>query len=362
MHERGDVLMPGPGCRINVDQSMRVAKGDFDYIDELDYGEFGAGMCAEGHPIRYGHEFRSRSTGESVILGGDCQWKVYLFRQWENIHAEEITKELIKIGKVFWTIQKDHYWDEIKEIMRRENVTMDFSTIPQVSQQQQYRLTLRDFLGKAIAQRTARENAEKARRERERKESSRTSLALSDKDVAELNSITCPSTSSCDDETVRKSLVDAYVKYGRWSEGQRILSKNLVVKCKDEQYVNLCNCNCAGKDVEIQQSLILNRRRGNWSVDQRGLVKKIIERNKPRERAGDFEIKKEFLLAMMRMIAKSATNDREKQFLLDVHDMIDDGISPSDRQRGWLVGIIDTFQAKTGGALAFDTHEFIKSL
>jgi hypothetical protein len=362
--------MPGNQSRINVEQSTRVAKGDFDYIDRIDYGEFGEGRCAEGHPIRYGYEFRSRSTGESVILGGDCQWKVYLFRAWENLQAEQITSELIKIGKLFWNIEKDRYWNDIREIMRRTNVRMDFSVIPSPGEQRAYRLQLRDLLGKAISQRKAREKAEKERRKRERTHSSRKEeesrlrqrQALSDEDVANLNATACPLTSSCDDETVRKSLLDSYIKYGHWTDSQRGLARNLAEKCKDDDYIGLCTCSCSRSDEAPRKNLILQRRKSSWNDDERSLAKKIIERNTPIEMEEDFDLKKEILLSMMRSIASMSPREGEKNFLIDIHDLIDDGTPLKPRQMGWLIGIIDDFQRRTGGAITFDTHEFIKKL
>lgn len=362
--------MPSGG-RINVDESMRVAKGDFDFIDEIDYGEFGAGMCAEGHPIRYGHEFRSPSTGESVILGGECQWKVYLFRMWNNLQAEDITPELIKIGKLFWKIQKDNYWDDVKDLIRQSGVALDLSTIPRPASQEPYRLRLRDFLSKAIARRKARAKAEAARRERERAEKMRAQRRAEEMrlrkregmptEVSLLNTIRCPMTTSCDDEKVRKSLVESYIQYGRWTEAQKGLASNLVKKCNDIDYVNICECTCSPRDEQIKRSLIIARRKGDWSAEQKKAAKQMVERSKPRAQEEDFESKKELILAVIRIISNSSANEKERHFLINMHDLIDDDALLSPNQAGWLVGILDTFNNRTK-ALTFDTHAFVNSI
>jgi hypothetical protein len=110
--------------KIHVEESLRVAKGDFDFIEKVDYLEFGAGTCAEGHPIRYGYIFESASDGEQVVLGGTCQWKVYLFRQWSNLKAEQITKKLEDIGRLLWTIDSNALWQEVNEVMARDGADL----------------------------------------------------------------------------------------------------------------------------------------------------------------------------------------------------------------------------------------------
>jgi hypothetical protein len=155
-------------ARIQVNASMDVAHDpDFEFSHVEDHDEFGAGQCAEGHPIRYGYIFVNGKTGDEVELGGECQWKVFLFRKWKNLQPQDISPILIKIGEKFWHIEKDGYHVEIAEILKQAKMSIDFDVLPIQEEQERYLKLIKELLSQAIAIRKAREKELAKQREKD---------------------------------------------------------------------------------------------------------------------------------------------------------------------------------------------------
>jgi len=217
-----------PNKKIRVDASIEVAHDpNFEFSHEEDHGEFGAGQCAERHPIRYGYIFVNSITGDQVELGGDCQWKVYLFRKWQNLEPQEITPMLIKIGEKFWNIDKDGYWIEIKEILAKSNMTIDFDKLPAKEEQERYLKFVRELLASAIALRQTREKEATKRRVEQAK-----LKYLKDPDFIALKNASF--TDSFNNET-KHSLLNWFERKRDWTPKQRSLVNLLIERTKKPQ-------------------------------------------------------------------------------------------------------------------------------
>lgn len=211
------------GKHIRVDASMAVAHDpdyEFTYID--DHEEFGAGQCAEGHPIRYGYVFEN-SSGDKVELGGECQWKVYLFRKWQNLQPQQITPTLLKIGEKFWNFDKDGLWTEAEELLKQQNMKVDFDTLPLPEDQERYLKFIRDLLSESIKLRKARA------KEAEKQRALDAKLAyLKDPTYLALKNRT-PFNDE-DTERLRSSLLSWYERKASWTSKQEDLVKKLILR------------------------------------------------------------------------------------------------------------------------------------
>lgn len=266
-------------AKIRVNASMEVAHDpDFDFSHEVDHDEFGAGHCAEGHPIRYGYVFVNAITGEEVELGGDCQWKVFLFRKWENLQPQEITPTLIKIGEKFWNIEKDGYQVEIDEILKKAQMSIDFDKLPIREEQERYLMLIKDLLSQAIAIRKAREKELAKQREKEAR-----MAYLQDPDFQALKN--SPKFNNEYDEKAKQSVLNWFVQKGFWTESQR---KNLVLKLIEKSK----NQPTRDNDMEIALEIVKileGYESGNAKNFLGDLLKyKTIQRNVLSEKQGNW--------------------------------------------------------------------------
>lgn len=100
MVKRKDVLMGF---------SVEDVAENWKFVDVVDYGEFGAGSCHIGHPIRYGHIVENPKTGEQHVYGSQCICKFWIFQQFKDIDPSKF-KELykqyhklfVKLGKLIY--------------------------------------------------------------------------------------------------------------------------------------------------------------------------------------------------------------------------------------------------------------------
>lgn len=94
--------------RINIETSMKIANQGFKYLGSEDLGEFGAGICCEGHLIRYAHTLKTED-GEEYIFGSLCIYKPYVLKTWMDLVpiSDLQDSQLIRAGKWLWIIERD---------------------------------------------------------------------------------------------------------------------------------------------------------------------------------------------------------------------------------------------------------------
>lgn len=114
--------------KINIEASIHLATQDFKIIGDVDYLEFGAGMCCEGHSIRYGIEVEDEN-GEIYVFGSQCIAKPFILKHW-NLKPEMLDNEdVIRAGKYLWVIKRDDLLAHTGNIPTPEDVNFDFKLL-----------------------------------------------------------------------------------------------------------------------------------------------------------------------------------------------------------------------------------------
>ena len=219
---------------VNVSWSIYAAKHDYELVRVEDYGEK-IGLCFEGHDIRYGWVFKNEE-GEEIVLGGVCQWKVFLFKQWKNLKEDEIDQGLLDIGVTLWKIKRDGLWEEVEQYIRINNPGIDLSVIPKKEKRELFNKVLSNIYYKLFQAREKRLKEEKLLKKKKISEDYLKKLLIDDRDFVELSQAKFVNPH---DEDIRKSLVNyfrtsvlTYKKQKGWSENQRNLARVLLARNK----------------------------------------------------------------------------------------------------------------------------------
>jgi len=114
--------------RINIDTSLYLATTDFKIVGDVDYGEFGAGRCTEGHPIRYGIEVEDGE--ENVyVYGNTCIYKPFVLKHW-NLKPKMLEDENVaKAGRNLYIIARDELADYVNEVPHPKDFDYNFGQL-----------------------------------------------------------------------------------------------------------------------------------------------------------------------------------------------------------------------------------------
>ena len=114
--------------RINIDTSLYLATKDFKIVGEVDYEEFGAGRCTEGHPIRYGIEVDD-GEGQIFIFGNTCIYKPFVLKHWELNESKLENPNVAKAGRNLYIIARDNLADYVNDIPHPKDLNWNFELL-----------------------------------------------------------------------------------------------------------------------------------------------------------------------------------------------------------------------------------------
>jgi len=292
---------------LNVAASLYAARHGYELVDEIEF-EKRVLACAEGHVIKKGYVFAGEG-GKKIILGGTCQWKVFLFKQWENITYEQITDALEDIGKMFWTAQRDGLWGDIHAIVKADNIDMDFTRVPPPEKQEWFKATLGSIIKRIVARNKAEAKRKALEAEKEKKMAC---TQIVDKDYLMLKSAALTGDARLDSD--RTDLLRKFERFRNWSEQQRKYAMVMIRKS------GMVNVSSARDNVSKEYSTLINLVRG-INKESFGFVKEFTDT----------------------MLSKKLLN-------------------LSVKQRKIVIDIITEYIAKRGISLGFDHAKVIVSL
>jgi len=119
---------------INIDASLMLASQDFKYVGEVEYEQFGGGMCVEGHPIKYGIELADENNN-IYVFGSTCVYKPYVLKQWKLDKEMLDNPNVIRAGRNLWIIARDGLSDYISEIPHPKDYEWDFVKLNEILKQ-----------------------------------------------------------------------------------------------------------------------------------------------------------------------------------------------------------------------------------
>lgn len=113
---------------ISVENSLFLSTRDFEIIGEVEYDQFGGGMCCEGHPIKYGIELQD-TDGDIYVFGNTCIYKPFVFKHWNPVVGDLENPDLMKAGRNLWIIARDNLKDYITEIPHPRDLNWDYAKL-----------------------------------------------------------------------------------------------------------------------------------------------------------------------------------------------------------------------------------------
>lgn len=114
--------------RINIETSILLSTQKFKIIGEVEYEKFGAGLCVEGHPIKYGIEVEDEG-GNIYVFGSQCIAKPFILKHW-NLKPEMLdSPDVMQAGRYLWVIARDGLENFITGIPHPKDLDWNFKKL-----------------------------------------------------------------------------------------------------------------------------------------------------------------------------------------------------------------------------------------
>ncbi len=113
---------------VNIEVSILLSTQEFKIVGDVEYDSFGDGVCAEGHPIKYGIEIEDEHKN-IYVFGNQCIAKPFILKQWKLKLKMLDNPDVMKAGRYLWVIARDGLEDYIDDIPHPKNLNWDFKEL-----------------------------------------------------------------------------------------------------------------------------------------------------------------------------------------------------------------------------------------
>jgi hypothetical protein len=114
--------------KINIETSILLSTQEFKIVGEVEYTNFGDGICVEGHPIKYGIEVEDEQ-GNIYVFGSQCIAKPFILKHW-NLKLEMLDDpDVMRAGRYLWVIARDGLEDFVDNVPHPEDLDWNFKEL-----------------------------------------------------------------------------------------------------------------------------------------------------------------------------------------------------------------------------------------
>ncbi|KKM96853.1 hypothetical protein LCGC14_1173940 [marine sediment metagenome] len=113
---------------VNIEVSILLSTQDFKIIGDIEYNKFGDGICAEGHPIKYGIEVEDEHKN-IYVFGNQCIAKPFILKQWKLKLKMLDDPDVMKAGRYLWIIARDGLENWVDNIPHPKDLNWDFKKL-----------------------------------------------------------------------------------------------------------------------------------------------------------------------------------------------------------------------------------------